>query len=297
MREALQPLVGALLEARYFEDAAEVVLRGLLRQVEGALAASRYAGMGRLLRGIVYLRPGEAYRRLAVVDLSGRKPEESGPLHASATAWRSVMENRCAVSIDIATRTIQPHRPDASRKQLPVGAESSEGFNSQESQQRFLGREASHVCVLPLRGRGGNIEGMVSLEASCLAAMGQPFIWQEREEQLLLMADIAAPYLTGLPPRPVAPTEVDEFLPVVGSTVGQMLPMLRVFAHEEETLLISGPTGAGKSRLARWCHHRSTRQQGPFEVLDLRRDRQAVAQGPGGPAPRARGAGLPRAGR
>ncbi|HVG63964.1 MAG TPA: sigma 54-interacting transcriptional regulator [Hyalangium sp.] len=267
MREALQPLVGALLEARHFEDAAEVLLQGMLKVVGKVLAASRYAGTGRLLRGIVYLRPGEAYRGLAVVDVSGEK-DNAGPIHASATAWRSLIEQRCAVSIDIAARTIQPHRSNAASRQLPEPS-GSEGFTSQESQQRFLGREATHVFVLPLRIQGGNIDGMVSLEAACRAAMGLPFIWQECEEQLQLMADIAAPYLTGLPLRPVTSPEVDEFLPVVGSAMGQMLPMLRVFAQEEETLLISGPTGAGKSRLARWSHQSSPRRQGPFEALDL----------------------------
>ena len=34
-------------------------------------------------------------------------------------------------------------------------------------------------------------------------------------------------------------------------------------------ILISGPTGAGKSRLARWCHERSNRGAEPFETLDL----------------------------
>jgi DNA-binding NtrC family response regulator len=269
MPEAIQPLVATLQEARYFEDAAEVVLRGMLKVVEEVLAASRYAKAGRLLRGIIYLRPGEAYRGMAVVDLSGGKADKAGPLHASATAWRSLQEHRCAVSIDIATRTLEPHRSDAARKLMPAPPESSEGFNSQESQQRFLGREASHVCVLPLRSLGGHLDGMVSLEASCPAAMGQPFIWKDCEARLQLLADIAAPFLTGLRLRPVKPTEVDEFLPVVGSTMGQMLPMLRVFAQEEETLLISGPTGAGKSRLARWCHQNSPRRQNAFEVLDL----------------------------
>jgi transcriptional regulator with AAA-type ATPase domain len=267
MRDALQPLVAALLEARHFEDAAEVLLQSMLKAVGGVLAASQYGARGRLLRGIAYLRQGEAYRGLAVVDVSGAK-ETAGLVHASATAWSSLIEHRCAVSIDIAARTIQPHRSDAASRQLPVVAD-SEDFNSQESQQRFLGREATHVLVLPLRIQGGNIDGMVSLEAACRAAMGLPFIWQECAEQLQLMADIAAPYLTGLPLRPVTSTQVDEFLPVVGSAMGQMLPMLRVFAQEEETLLISGPTGAGKSRLARWSHENSRRRQGPFEALDL----------------------------
>jgi DNA-binding NtrC family response regulator len=45
--------------------------------------------------------------------------------------------------------------------------------------------------------------------------------------------------------------------------------MLRVFAQQEETILISGPTGAGKTRLARWCKEQSRRKGGPYESLDL----------------------------
>jgi DNA-binding NtrC family response regulator len=206
---------------------------------------------------------------MAVVDLSGGTVDTTGPLHASATAWRSLQEHRCAVSIDINTRALQPHRSDAAGKVMPAPPDSSEGFNSQESHARFMGREATHVCVLPLRTTGGQLEGMVSLEANCPAAMGQPFIWKDCDAGLQLVADISSLYLTRLPPRPVKPTEVDEYLPVVGSAMGRLLPMLRGFAQGHETLLISGPTGAGKSRLARWCHQISPRQQSPFEVLDL----------------------------
>jgi DNA-binding NtrC family response regulator len=48
-----------------------------------------------------------------------------------------------------------------------------------------------------------------------------------------------------------------------------LIDMLRVFAQQEETILLSGPTGAGKSRLARFCHACSPRAQGAFETLDL----------------------------
>lgn len=60
----------------------------------------------------------------------------------------------------------------------------------------------------------------------------------------------------------------DSFLPVVGETMRPLVDMLAVFARQEETLLIAGPTGAGKSRLARWCHHISARP-GSFQSVDL----------------------------
>lgn len=56
---------------------------------------------------------------------------------------------------------------------------------------------------------------------------------------------------------------------VIGPSMAPPVEMLRIFAEQEETVLLTGPTGSGKSRLARWCHHRSRRAQGPFEILDL----------------------------
>jgi DNA-binding NtrC family response regulator len=48
-----------------------------------------------------------------------------------------------------------------------------------------------------------------------------------------------------------------------------VIDRLRGFADQDETLLLSGPTGVGKSRLARWCHEQSPRRQEPFESLHL----------------------------
>ena len=48
-----------------------------------------------------------------------------------------------------------------------------------------------------------------------------------------------------------------------------VIERLRIFAQENETLLLTGSTGAGKSRLARWCHEQSPRRSGPFERVQL----------------------------
>jgi len=275
-------LATQLLEARSFEDAAGVTLRVMLERAERALAASAHAGHGRILRGMVHLRPEEGYRRLAVLEAS---PEQGGaagpkgkedatvgmmtPLMASATAWQLVVEHCCAISIDVTLGRLQLHRPGAAPLgESELGA-AGRAFNSAESRQRFLGRQATHVCVLPLVGPGRIIHGVVSLEADCPAATGQEFIWLQWGEELQLLANHAAPFLIALPPRPGAAVGGDEFLPVIGASLRSLMPALRVFARQEETLLISGPTGAGKSRLARWSHEQSNRRRRPFEVLDL----------------------------
>ncbi|MFE8597094.1 sigma-54-dependent transcriptional regulator [Archangium violaceum] len=273
MHESLSALVTGLRGVEHFEAAATLTLRRMLEVAEEAVSSSLYAGRARVLRGMVHLRPGDAYRRLVSLERGAERaqpavPEEGAALLTSATAWRSVVRYRCAVSIDVNLGTLEPHAEGA-EVEGDVALSEGGGFSSNDSRQRFLGRQASHVCVLPLRAPGGEVEGMISLEADCPAAVGREFVWRERGEALQLFTDVAAPYLLALPSRPVAAAEVDEFLPVVGATMAGLLPILRVFAQQEETLLVSGATGAGKSRLARWCHERSERRRGAFEVLDL----------------------------
>jgi DNA-binding NtrC family response regulator len=48
-----------------------------------------------------------------------------------------------------------------------------------------------------------------------------------------------------------------------------MMRMLSVFARQDETILLNGPTGVGKSRLARWCHAQSPRRDQAFETVRL----------------------------
>jgi hypothetical protein len=276
MQNGLTALVLVLREAKDFEMAAGAVLHQMLETAREAVAVSPYAGRARILRALVHLRPEEGYRRLAFLESEHagahpagvERPEVGAALLTSATAWRSVVRHRRALSIDVNLGTVEPHAVGAEVEGDAALAEGG-GFSSPESRQRFLGREVSHLCVLPLRAPGGEVEGMISLEADCLAAVGREFIWRECGEALQLLADVAAPYLAALPPRPVVSPQVDELLPVVGATMGGLLPILRVFAQQEETLLISGATGTGKSRLARWCHERSARQGRPFEALDL----------------------------
>ena len=48
-----------------------------------------------------------------------------------------------------------------------------------------------------------------------------------------------------------------------------MMRILAVFSRQDETILLSGATGVGKSRLARWCHEQSPRRDHTFEIVRL----------------------------
>lgn len=64
-------------------------------------------------------------------------------------------------------------------------------------------------------------------------------------------------------------TQTDDYLPVIGEFIKHQIPVMKIFAKNNETLFLHGPTGSGKSRLALWCHHHSKRRDQAFEILDL----------------------------
>lgn len=273
MRDTTATLVQALLAARGFEDAATAVLTPMLDIAERALAASRHAGQGRILRAMVHLRPDDGYRGLVVLEagraraapVSAEDPAAAAAYLPSASAFRWVAEHRAAVSVDVSLGKVEQHGGGAARRgQRPA----LEGSLRRESTARLMGRSSTHLHVLPLRAPGV-ILGMISLEAECRSAMGRPFIWADCTEELQLIADIGAPHLAAMPLTAAAADAADPLLPVVGASMSRIVQVARVFAQQDETLLITGPTGAGKSRLARWCHARSRRRERPFEVVDL----------------------------
>ncbi len=267
MKPGPHALGATLTECASFEDAGRLALDAALAIAEEALASSAFAGRGRVLRAMVHLRPSDGYKRLLVIERPDVEPKQTGrdaPYLPSATAWRAVAQHRCPVSIDVALGSIRPEAAGAALLVEPSG-----GFDSHESRQRLLTRAATHVYVMPLRGPRRAIDGMITLEADCRAALGQDFIWPECGARLMLVADVAAPYLTGLPLSPTDAAAPDELLPVIGPSMSAVVEMLRVFAQQDETLLVGGPTGAGKSRLARWCHEQSARRAARFEMLDL----------------------------
>ncbi len=271
MQDKLMSMLAALREQTHFEDAANILMRAVMDVAAGALDASAPGG-GRILRAMVHHRPADGYRRLAVHDAGGEGGSAAALEEAflpSATAWRWIVENRSAAAIDVNLALIQTEVPDGPQPTTDHGLLVSDSGGAQDSRSRLLRRGATHVFVLPMFGRRGAVDGLVSVEAQCPGAIGQRSVWSACATELELLIALATPFLADLPLRPSAEPNADPLLPVVGDAMSGLVTILRVFREQRETLLIGGPTGSGKSRLARWCHQTSRRSSGPFEVLDL----------------------------
>ena len=250
-----------LLESCGRRAGAEALSAALIDALSGALSdalADRMRG-ARVLRGMVHLRPGGAYAGLIV-----HPPSADAALTASATAWRHVEATGGPVLLDVKRGEL---RTPGATPTLTGPAAPVEAFRSQAA---LLLRAVTHLVALPLRDAHGAMVGMAAVELNALGAVGRGLPWEPALPELEALCQLAGPWLAAASLTAAAPPEqTDPLLPVVGAKMAGLMGLLRVFAAQDETVLISGPTGAGKSRLARWCHARSARAKGPFEAVDL----------------------------
>jgi len=267
MLERAISLLADLRGRKHFEDAASLFLRTMM---DAAVEATSADGSGgRVLRAMVHDRPIAGYRRLAVMNIDEKEVSTAGMREAfvpSATAWRWIVEHRRPASIDVNLAMICSTDPDGPAAASDAAAT---GTPTDESRLRLLQRGATHVYVMPLLAPRGAVSGLVSIEAHAPARVGDTLAFPKCSAELQLLAAIGRPFLTELPVRPSSESFTDSLLPVAGQTMSALVRVLRVFREQRETVLVSGPTGSGKSRLARWCHQTSGRGAAPFEVLDL----------------------------
>lgn len=256
-----------LSEAATFEEAAEALLQHELDLARSALADQSVHG--EVLRAMVHLRPDEAYRRLVVLDARAEHVSSVGPkdeLRPSATAWRFIRAHEVGVAVDVAAGILELVR---SRSEELTERVTLDDGPADATLARWSRGGTTHVFALPLSDDKRAVIGMVSLEVMCNRSIGGLTIWPAAYEGLRVAADLAAPRLANLPlasPEPVSPHPL---LPVIGKSMTAPVELLRAFAPQRETLLLTGPTGTGKSRMARYCHVMSERADGPFEVVDL----------------------------
>lgn len=254
---ATAPLLERLRRAETFGDAAELLLRPLLAQASQGLRTSPGAAV---LRGMVHLRPEGGYAGLHVREADGILGEGATPV-PSATAWQRLRDAGRPVVVDVEARSTW--KMDGTQLAQDSGAWG-------QSRAAIQARSVTHLGLWPLRAPGGASIGMVSVEVRAPGRIGLGLdCWAQDSDAVSRACDLAAPYLAGLPsPQDPVPLR-DPLLPVVGERMAPIVATLEAFAAFDETLLLRGDTGTGKSHLARWAHGRSPRAQGPFEVAQL----------------------------
>lgn len=258
-------LLRALHATRDFEAAAATALDALLAHLTAAATPAA------VLRGMVHLRPGGAYAGLLVREAgssagsSDHLPASRAPaIVPSSTAWRWVDRMRAPLALDVGTGRVL----GADGSELATPGDLRLDFRSREA---VLGRHATHILALPLRRPGGSVDGFISIEISAgeISAGGGVGRWAALAAELQDLADTAAPFVRELPRAAPEPAPPDPDLPVVGRAMRSCIEDLRLFAATDETLLLLGETGVGKSVLAQWCCKRSPRDRRPFVPVNL----------------------------
>ncbi len=257
-------ILDAVTQARSLEEGAGAVLGGLLSEAESSGKRAGIAGL-RFLRAGVQLRSRDVVRFVHVVEPGAASRDVARAYLPPTAAWQWIAQHGGALVIEVQlSAAISLDGKSEFLVPEPTLALSGPTID------RMRNRDSTHVLLLPLRTEGATVGGAIWLEVAAPGWIGRGFPTLDLVGSLKLLTDAVAPRLRMLTPRgPDEPLEVDDLLPVVGVNTANLIELLKVFAASDETLLIAGPTGAGKSRLARWCHARSLRAAGPFELLDL----------------------------
>src|SRR5262249_44172077 len=144
------------------------------------------------------------YQRLFGIEWPSRVRVEGTGYLTSGNVWSWIERHRCSVSIDVQRSSLCSWLPDGPVEH-GVQTEAA-GVPGDATRERMLGRDATHVHVVPLRAPGGSIEGMITLEVSCRVASGTEFAWAGAYEELEILASIAGAFIAAraLPLRPAA---------------------------------------------------------------------------------------------
>ncbi len=275
----MQEVLIKLRHMNVFESAAEQMLAALLERVGTFAQVYNDASEGKqidVLRITLYVRAEQDFRAIISLEEDGSKPTQE--VFSSMTMWRWIKERQKPLWMDTTLGLLSSFEDDevVEFDDLTGGSEEVSGHTSLLA---LLQRDATHMVLLPVSDLDGDVCGMVVIESCCEQDVGLSGMWSgENTQELLLWVDLYSPKVLSLldDSDDVVVDDLakvnelqDQWLPVVGESMRRRMSMLQAFASQDETLLLVGETGVGKSRLARWCHERSSRQGSAFEVIDL----------------------------
>lgn len=254
----MKALLAAVKRHDDFESRARASLEYVSELANQVIGASEFSGAV-CTRVEVHVRADRGYE--AFFALIPAEPGGDSVL-SSATLWNLLVEKGTPTGLDIALQLIHDLEHKTTRE-LGSGGK----FDLSKSVRLAFERPETHAMVFPLKDAMGAVRGMLLMEYVEPRAMGTPFVFAQLESEIGWVVDLVAPFL--LDSRSRVEALRDELLPVVGNTMRSRVEVAARFASINETLLLCGASGVGKSRLARWCHARSSVKSGPFEVLDL----------------------------
>jgi DNA-binding NtrC family response regulator len=238
-------------------DAAYAIVDQQLRVIANKNLQVEFSGAS-ISQVVFHIRDTDAYRTVA--SLPGA--DINRDLASSAAMWQMVLARKHPVSLDVTTALAQ-WEPGGMEKQFV--AQLLEAL-SEYTRAQFSQRGTTHILALPMFLPGGEVVGMVTLEAVVSAAIGEPLGWSSIIDQLETVINIGTPFLyllTSTPDRKQTNLPIDA--------------LVQTFANQHETVLILGETGTGKSRLAEKIHLLSYASGGPlitFSLLGVNEDLQ-----------------------
>lgn len=257
-----------LRQAESYEVGGLALLKTLITTVEACISEATTGPLGtaKPLRALAQFGEGMDARGVLLYEPNARPNGESlANLSTSGTTRALVQRAGLPVLVDTTAGHMEIVGGPGDRVNLRVTGELPT-----MSRMLLQGREASHVLAFPIRDDRRQVLGVITVELRCpqgVAASAEPLgLWARRLQQLI---DEAAPLLLKL--RVVTDPSLDKSvdLPVLGDTMRGVANRLLSFARYKEPLLLTGPSGVGKTTLALWAHERSPRASQPFESLSL----------------------------
>ncbi|MCK6520608.1 sigma 54-interacting transcriptional regulator [Myxococcota bacterium] len=254
--------------ATNYEQGAHALLKTLLLTVELCVSEATTGPLSsaKALRALIQFGEGMDARGVLLHEPNQRPDGEAlANLSTSGTTRALVQRAGLPVLVDVAAGHLELVGGPGERVNLRAT-----GALPAMSRRLLQGREASHVLAFPLREAGRRVLGVITVELRCLQAIdtaAEPLgAWARRLQRLI---DEAAPGLLRLRVLGDPSLSHSVELPVLGDTMRGVANRLLSFARYKEPLLLTGPSGVGKTTLARWAHERSPRSSQPFEALSL----------------------------
>ncbi len=237
----------------------EATAGSLMRLVEATAQRALDAIDAEVLRVVLHVRPNGALGPTLVLERDRvRTRFDRTSFELSTTAWSYLHKSRAAVLLEVDRGIVRLlANLEETHRVWPMAAPRAELAGSQRV---MLDRTTTHALYVPLVTPSG-VEGSLAIEVTTQFSIGQ------RLEALELLARELNPVGPGVGPWIVAAATHHEGtsvgptsnFPVVGNAMIPVLRSIQQIGPYNETVLVRGETGVGKTYVARelhkqWCN-------------------------------------------